>query len=308
MTQSGVLRCYRRSVSLVDIVIVAYNSSEALRECVEPLVADPELQVVIVDNASTDEGAAAVADLPVTVIALERNLGFGGGCNVGWRSGEAPFVLFLNPDARIDPQDVRRLVDVLAASTAGIAAPRILNEDGSVQHSQHRFPTLLSSWLQAVFLHRLFNQSAWAHEDVVAPESYERPGSPDWVGGACIALQRETLMRLDGFDDLFFMYCEDMDLCRRVRDFGLDVLFVPEATAWHAGGGSAPAPRRSEMKMRSRVLYARKHRARLIYVFFAAAFALGLVLRLALDPAHRAVHAHGLRGVALALLSLVGRA
>ena len=259
-----------------DVVIVAYNSAETVRACVEPLVADPGLNVVIVDNASEDYLAEAVADLPVEVVRSPQNLGFGAGCNVGWRIGAAPHVVFINPDARIDADGVRRLVAALEADDVGLTAPRILNEDGTVQQSQHRFPTHAATWTQALLLHRLFPGAAWAHEDIVEPEAYARSSEPDWVGGACIALRRETLERLAGFDERFFMYCEDTDLCRRLRDLGLRVRFLSEVTASHDGGGSAPAPRRSQMKLTSRIIYARKYSTTFGYLDYALALTLGL--------------------------------
>ena len=285
-------------MSETDVVIVAYNSADTLRACVEPLARDPSLSLVVVDNASSDDGARTVADLDVNLLGSTRNLGFAGGCNLGWRSGTSPFVVFVNPDVRAVPDDLLRLADALHDPEVGVAAPRILNDDGSVQHSQHRFPSLRSSWLQAVFLHRALGGSSWANEDVVEPGAYERAGSPDWVGGACIALRRDTLELLDGFDERFFMYCEDMDLCRRTRDLGLRVEYRPTATIFHTGGVSAPRPQRMEMLTRSRVLYAARFDPGLRYGLFVAALALGLALRAALDRRHRGVHLGGLRGLA----------
>src|SRR4249919_2580458 len=100
-------------MAVVDVVLVSYNSAATLRQCVSPLVADQELQVIVVDNASQDESLASVADLPVHVVELENNGGFALGCNRGWQSGSAPYVLFLNPDASIEPASIRRLADVL---------------------------------------------------------------------------------------------------------------------------------------------------------------------------------------------------
>lgn len=285
------------AVNETDVVIVAYNSADTLRACVEPLARHPSLSLVVVDNASSDDGARTIADLDVTIIESSRNLGFAGGCNLGWRRGTSPFVVFVNPDVRTDPEDLLRLTDALGSPDVGLVAPRILNDDGSIQHSQHRFPTLISSWLQAAFLHRALGGRPWAHEDVVAAAAYARPGEPDWVGGACIALRRDTLEALDGFDELFFMYCEDMDLCRRVRDRGLRVEYTPSATVSHTGGVSAPRPQRVEMLTRSRVLYAAKFGSSLEYWLFVAALALGLVVRVILDSGHRAAHVGGLRGL-----------
>src|SRR5689334_14188199 len=119
----------------VDVVVVSYNSSSELRSCLEPLAGQPGIRVIAVDNASTDGSLDAIADLPVEQIALERNGGFGHGCNVGWRRAAAPCVLFLNPDARIEPDSVERLAAVLDETPAvGAVAPRITEADGTLDY------------------------------------------------------------------------------------------------------------------------------------------------------------------------------
>lgn len=214
----------------------------------------------MVDNASGDDSLEVVADLPVTIRQLERNLGFATGCNVGWRLGSAPYVLFLNPDARIEPASVRRLATVLDREpSVGIAAPLIRNGEGELEYSQRRFPRPTSTFAEAFFLHRLFPRRAWTGELVRDPQAYRERRSVEWVSGACLLVRRELLKQLDGWDERFFMYCEDIDLCRRTRDLGLDVVFEPEALAVHVGGASAPRAELLPMLAASKLLYARKH-------------------------------------------------
>jgi N-acetylglucosaminyl-diphospho-decaprenol L-rhamnosyltransferase len=246
-------------MALVDVVVVAYNSRDRLRGCVEPLLDAREINVIVVDNASPDRSLESVADLPVATIALDRNGGFGHGCNAGWRSGSATYVLFLNPDARIDAPALRRLVRVLEEeASVGVVGPKILNGEGTLDHSQRRFLRPATVWSQAFFLHRLV-RCAWAEDIVRDDEAYARPASPDWLSGACMLLRRSTLDRLGGFDEGFFMYSEDQDLCRRARDLGLDVRYEPEAVVRHDGGGSAPRASLLPVLAASRSRYARKH-------------------------------------------------
>src|SRR4051812_19129167 len=135
----------------VDVVVVAYNSRHELRGCVEPLSSLEGVHVFVVDNASADASLDVVADLPVERLALERNGGFSHGCNAGWKAGRAPFVLFLNPDARIDSVSLQRLVAVLEnVEAAGAAAPRITTPEGELDFSQRRFPRLRSTYAQAL--------------------------------------------------------------------------------------------------------------------------------------------------------------
>jgi N-acetylglucosaminyl-diphospho-decaprenol L-rhamnosyltransferase len=247
-------------VAAVDVVVVSYNSQGDLRECVEPLAAVENVQVIVVDNASTDGSLEVIADLPIARIAREQNEGFGAGCNTGWRAGRAPYVLLLNPDARIDVDSLGRLVAALeAVPGAGAIAPRITHIDGRLDHSQRRFPRLRSTYARALFLHRLFPTSAWVDEVVRDTAAYAKPGSPDWVSGACILVRRSVLEELDGFDEGFFMYCEDIDLCRRLRDAGHELLYEPAATVVHEGGASAPRASLLPVLAASRLRYAAKH-------------------------------------------------
>jgi N-acetylglucosaminyl-diphospho-decaprenol L-rhamnosyltransferase len=251
---------YGLRVPAIDVVIVSYNSAGHLRACVEPLAGLQGVTVIVVDNASSDGSVEAVADLPVQTVPLAENNGFAHGCNTGWRQGTAPAVLFLNPDATIDPDSLQRLADALAASpSVGAVAPKIVESDGSLDFSQRRFPRLRTTYAQALFLHRVFPQATWSDELVRDPGAYERPGSPDWASGACLLVRRTVLEQLDGLDDGFFLYCEDLDLCRRIREAGLDVHFEPEAVVVHEGGASAPRAALLPVLAASRVRYAKKH-------------------------------------------------
>jgi len=247
----------------VDVVVVSYNSSDHLRACVEPLARAADVHVVVVDNASEDDSLASVADLPLTAVALECNGGFSHGCNVGLRKGTAPFVLLLNPDAVIDESSLRRLVRVLEEDDGvGCAAPRIVHPDGELHYSQRRFPRLRSTYAQALFFHRILPRASWTDELVRDERAYTVRGSPEWVSGACILLRRAALEELGGLDERFFLYCEDTDLCRRLRDAGLDIRFEPEAVVIHEGGASAPRSSLLPVLAASRIRYASAHRSR----------------------------------------------
>jgi N-acetylglucosaminyl-diphospho-decaprenol L-rhamnosyltransferase len=247
-------------VAQVDVVVVSYNSRDELRECVLPFVDVAETDVIVVDNASTDGTLASIADLPVQTIALEQNGGFAHGCNVGWRSGRSPYVLFLNPDARIEPEAVGRLVGALEENPrAGIAGPRIVHSDGSLDYSQRRFPRLRSTYARALFLHRVFPDATWTDEVVREHGDYERPGRAQWLSGASLLVRRTLLEQLSGMDESFFMYCEDKDLCRRAWAAGYEVIYEPTSVVVHLGGASAPRAALLPTLAASRAAYARKH-------------------------------------------------
>jgi N-acetylglucosaminyl-diphospho-decaprenol L-rhamnosyltransferase len=260
----------------VDVVVVSYDSEEHLRACVEALTPISGVRVVVVDSASGDNSLETVADLPIAAVPLEQNCGFGHACNVGWRLGTAPFVLFLNPDARIDVESLRRLVEDAASSTAiGAVAPRIVGADGRLDYSLRRFPRLRSTYAQALFLHRLFPRADWSDELVRDPRAYEQPSFPEWASGACLLVRRDVLDELGGFDEGFFLYCEDRDLCRRIRDAGFELMFEPAAVAVHAGGASMARSALLPMLAASRIRYAQKHQPPLTALLERIGIALG---------------------------------
>jgi GT2 family glycosyltransferase len=244
----------------VDVVVVSYNSAQSLRGAVEPLVNEAEINVFVVDNASNDNSLSAVRDLPLTRIALNSNRGFAHGCNTGWRAGSAPLVLFLNPDARIDGLGIQRLAEVVEDNPrVGIAGPRIANEDGSLDYSIRRFPRIRSAYAEAFFLQRLFPRVRWIDEVVRDASVYQRPAAVEWLSGACLLVKRDVLEELDGWDEGFFLYCEDIDLCKRAQEASFEVRYEPSAVATHVGGGSGSRAALLPVLAASRVRYAQKH-------------------------------------------------
>jgi N-acetylglucosaminyl-diphospho-decaprenol L-rhamnosyltransferase len=260
----------------VDVVVVAYNSRDTLRGCVEPLASLPSINVIVVDNASPDDSAATVADLPVRVIAAPRNGGFAYGCNIGIAAGDAELVLLLNPDARIDAGSLGALVDALGADRRlGAAGPRTLDDDGRLMWSQRRFPRLRSTYAQALFLQRALPRARWTDEVIRDRDAYARAGTPDWLSGACLLLRRSAVEGVGGLDEGFFLYSEETDLFRRLLDDGWRARYEPGATALHAGGASAPRETTKRIWAQSRVRYARKHHGRLVALLEACGVALG---------------------------------
>lgn len=248
----------------IDAVVVSYNSRETLRDCVASLCATPGVTVTVVDNDSADDGAATIADLPARVIHSGRNGGFAFGCNLGIAAGSAPYVLLVNPDARLTAGAADALAGVLDRDpAAALAGPQILDDDGELHLSQRRFPRLRSTWAEALLLHRLLPGRTWTHEVIHSRAAYDTPGAPDWVSGACMLVRRSALETIGGLDEAFFLYCEDTDLCRRLRDRGWGVAYEPAARVRHIGGQSAPPQSTRPILVCSRVIYARKHAGRL---------------------------------------------
>lgn len=288
----------------VDVVVVSYNSRDRLRSCVTPLVGADGVQVIVVDNASPDRSLDAMDDLPVVRIPLAENMGFARACNIGWHAGSGHYVLFLNPDARVSARTLALMADVLEHRVeAGAVAPRILNEQGGLDFSLRRYPRLRSTWAQAFFLHRVFPRASWSDEVIRDEDAYGVPGSTEWASGACLLVRRSALERLAGLDESFFLYCEDTDLCLRLRNLGYDVRYDPSAVVSHEGGASAPRSSLLPVLAESRIRFARKHRGRLFSSLERLGVAAGALTHLVAGRGDKATR----RGHARALLIALSR-
>jgi N-acetylglucosaminyl-diphospho-decaprenol L-rhamnosyltransferase len=285
----------------VQAVVVAYNSARTLGGCVAPLAALDWVDVTVVDNASPDDSAAVVGQLALDLIRAPDNRGFSAGCNIGIAAGCSEYVLLLNPDARLEEQDLATLVAVLDRE-AGVAivAPRILEDDGTPALSLARFPRRRSTFAQALFLHRLWPNASWTDEFIRDPAVYAIAGSPEWVSGACMLVRRSALEEIGPMDEGFFLYCEDTDVCARVRAAGWDIRYEPDAVVRHEGGASGPRDALMSIHSRGRMRYARKHAGLAAALVEAAGIALGHATHAVANvrrPAVRAGHVRALAAV-----------
>jgi len=228
-------------------VVVNHDAGAHLIECVASLRADGIARIVVVDNASTDGSTHAVIDHDpdVTIVWAGANLGYGAGVNRGLAEldrlgskADAGFVLVSNPDVAVHPGAVAALSETLRRDrSVAIAGPQIREVDGSRYPSARRFP----SWVDAAG-HAILGTMAPGNRfsrryrmGDVEPEAITKV---DWVSGACFLADREALRDLGGFDERYFMYLEDVDLCWRAHRAGFDVAYVPIAIVTHAQGVS----------------------------------------------------------------------
>jgi GT2 family glycosyltransferase len=291
-------------VTRVDVVTVTYRSGETVRRAVGPLTGLDWVHVIAVDNASGDGTVDLLHTLPVETIALTKNGGFAHGCNVGWRAGSSPYVLFLNPDAQLGPDALAKLVEQLdREERAGAVAPRIEEPDGSLDFSLRRFPRVRSGFAQAFFLHRVFPRASWVDEVIRDPSEYEYAHTVDWVSGACFAVRRPVLEQVGGMDEEYFHYSEDTDICATIWEAGYEVRYVPDAVAVHEGGASSPRTRLLAILAASRIRYSAKHNRPLAAALVRASVALGAMTHVFIARSVAARRGH-LRALGVALRPL----
>lgn len=249
--------------ALVAVVVVSWNSRDDLPAALRSLETTTlPLEVVVVDNASEDGTPEVVRrDFPtVRLIEAGANLGFATACNLGWRATSASLVLFLNPDAVLTPGALEALHAILARRPeVGIVGPLTRNPDGTAQVSFGRDLTPWTEGRQRRLVRGVAARDPAVLREVEALCAHEH--EPDWVSGSCLLARRSLLERLSGFDEQFFLYEEDADLCRRARQAGARVVFTPSAWVVHRLGRSMgrSGGRAAREYDRSHRLYYRKH-------------------------------------------------
>jgi len=251
----------------VSVVIPNWNGRDLLPDCIASLQqtrGDLNLEIVVVDDASTDGSVELLRERfpDVRVISTGSNKGFAGACNRGVASVETPYVLLLNSDARLQPGALKQLMAVARAQPdAAVVGAQLRNADGTFQNSYARFPTLWSDWMIITGIGRLLYGPTYPSCDTT------NDGTPlkiDWVGGACMLIRRDAFAAIGGFDEGYFMYAEEMDLCYRLRKAGAQVWYQPAAIVIHLGGESAVnlGARREAILYRSQVRFHRLHYGR----------------------------------------------
>ena len=188
------------AVVSVDVVTVTYRSEGTVRGALEMLTGHEGVRVIVVDNASDDATLNVLGSLPVETIALDENHGFAHGCNVGAAAGTAPYVLFLNPDARFDLDNLHALVAALEDERrAGVSAPRIVESDGTLDFSLRRFPAFgVDVRAGAVSPPDVSRRATWVDEVIRDPAEYEHAHPVEWVSGACLLVRRSVLEQVGG--------------------------------------------------------------------------------------------------------------
>ena len=265
----------------VSILVISFNTRELTRECLNSLLGEcaglgARSEVLVVDNASVDGSAEMVEaeftgrEIPVRLIRSELNLGFAAANNLAMEQAAGRYIVLLNSDAFFQAGALRRAIDHMDAdATVGIGGARLVSRDGAWQPSARTFHSL---WIDAIVLTGLASRFPRSRIFGAPDRTWadpEQAASVDWVPGAFSILRREALQKTGLFDPAFFLYYEEVDLCRRVKAAGYQVLYWPDVVVTHIGGESGRQLRSLKFsktgaqvvlwRMRATLLYYRKH-------------------------------------------------
>ena len=269
----------------VAVVIVSYNTRKLLLECLGSVVEaaqDADIELVVVDNASDDGSYEAVRDAYPQVIAIRNptNLGFGAACNQGIASTSAPHILLLNSDARLTGQAFQSLCNCLKKNErCGAAGCRLISESGVEVTNTRNFLTPLNQAFETAGIRFRSRRLRRSYEPSLDPNLVDC--SVDWIDGACLMLRREALDEIGLFDEQFFMYSEDEDLCFRLEGRGWLVCYCGAGTVVHHGAASSERDKLDMLRQfyLSQMLFLSKHRGPGSSFFYSAAMSAVLVLK-----------------------------
>ncbi len=225
----------------VSAVVVNYNTRDHLLHCVRSLRADGVGRVVVVDNASADGSGDALkqSDAEAVLLPMASNLGYGTAANRGVAATDAAYVLILNPDTVVEPGTTKVLAEALDRDPGlAVVGPRMENVDGSLYPSARCFPNLVDAAGHA-FLGFLAPSNPYTRRYRMLDWDHAAGGEVDWVSGACLLVRRSAFVAAGGFDEDYFMYAEDVDLCWRLRRAGWGIGYEPGGRVVHSLGASS---------------------------------------------------------------------
>jgi GT2 family glycosyltransferase len=253
----------------VDIIIVNWNTRDALRECLRSIAQSAQdgwllNRVVIVDNASTDSSADHLdgLGLPLEVIRNTENRGFAAACNQGAQGATAEYLLFLNPDTKLVPEAITKSIACMSATEQkeiGILGIQLIDEDGNISRTCARFPAPSMFLTKMLGLNRLLRR--YFPEHFYTEWDHKSSRIVEQVMGAYFLVRNSLFRKLGGFDERFFVYFEEVDFSLRAKYAGWDTYFLASVQCYHRGGGSSDQvkARRLYYSLQSRLFYAFKH-------------------------------------------------
>ena len=277
----------KRDQTILDIIIINYNSTDHLLHCLSSIfdtAKGPAIQVLVQDNASKDNPDRVKQLFPqVRLTKNNRNLGFARATNNGLKQGSAPYVVILNPDTIIKEGFFESAMEYMDRHLdVGILGPRILDSDGAIQGSARSFPDLLTALFgRKSILTRVFPDNPITRENILTSRSDgTTPMEVDWVSGACMFVRRKAIEDVGAMDARFFLYWEDADWCRGMWTKGWKVVYFPRASVMHfVGVSSEKNVFRSVLEFHKSIYHLFEKHAERPYLFLKPLVYWGLIYR-----------------------------
>ncbi len=280
----------------ISVVILNWNTERLLRRCIASIKSSTktgvDYEIIVVDNASEDGSRAMVtSEFPdVKLVTNKKNIGFGAGNNRGAALARGRYILFLNSDTEMHEDCLLKMMRYADEHLeVGIIGPKLLNTDGSLQYSCRHYPNLATGFFRNTPLGRLFPANRHNSDYLMSSWDHATNRNVDWVSGAALMIRRETANEVGMFDEDYFMYCEDVDLCRRVNmarrsmapEENWKVTYVPSASITHfIGRSSDKVPTRMTYEFhRSQYLFYRKHYLHSTPIVLRPLIPVGIIMR-----------------------------
>jgi N-acetylglucosaminyl-diphospho-decaprenol L-rhamnosyltransferase len=293
----------------LTIIIVSYNDGHWLQDCLESIAAragDISLDVVVVDNGTDGAHELVESHFPGVRILRAENRGFAHANNRGVVSGTGRYVLFLNPDTQLLEGTLAGLVAAMdERPDVGLVGVRQVTADGTLWPTMRYFPGISRALGDALGFERFTRRPKWAGERELDMALYEQETDCDWVSGSFMLARREAVLSAGLFDERFFLYSEEPDLCLRMKRAGWGVRHLPTMTILHHSGKGGTRPKMTAQDVFTRRQYADKHFSRPRRAGYLAAVGTKHLLRLALH--HRELRPDENEAARLALRTLIGR-
>lgn len=252
----------------LSIIILSYNTKDLTISCINSIINlykkefnDGKFEIILVDNASSDETVKKVKEhwqnfKQIRVVENKQNFGFSKGNNLGAKKAKGDVLFFLNSDTEIKDSGLLKMIEYLEKhQEVGVLGGKLINIDGTIQRSAGKFFNLWNVFLMLMGMER-FGLLRFAKRQ----ESYV-----DWVSGACMMIKKTLFEKIKGFDEYFFMYVEDLELCFRIKKYGYKTSFYPDIKILHKELGSSNRSFAIINIYKGLLYFYKKHKSKLEY-------------------------------------------
>ena len=272
----------------ITVSIVNWNTAHELQECLDSIISQQgiDFEITVVDNASSDDSVEMLTTKyfgELTLIANSANIGFGKAHNQALRQSDSRYFMIINPDSKFtNPNTLSKIIEYMDSNAEiGMLGPKILNTDGSLQYSARRFPSMIAGMFRNTWLDKLFPSNKFVKSYLMSDWSHEEISNVDWLSGAALVVRKEMVNKIGMLDERFFMYCEDIDWCKRAHDAGWKVVYYPSVSVLHRIGAASDKDPYNAIRRhhKSMLQYFLKYNANKPAVLLTPLVMLGLWLR-----------------------------